>query len=165
VNAGISGNRVLQENSPLFGENLQSRFERDVLALNGVSHIVLLQGINDIGMPVMFPGEDVTVDEIIAGYRQIIARAHDRGIKIIGATLTPYEEAFYFRPEGEEKRQAVNAWIRNSREFDGVIDFETPVRDPANVTRLLPSFTADNLHPNDEGYRVMADAIDLNLFR
>jgi lysophospholipase L1-like esterase len=165
VNAGISGNRVLQENSPLFGENLQSRFERDVLALSGVSHIVLLQGINDIGMPIMFPGEDVTVDEIIAGYRQIINRAHDRGIKIIGATLTPYEEAFYYRPEGEVKRQAVNAWIRNSGEFDGVIDFETPVRDPSSVTRLLPSFTADNLHPNDDGYKVMADAIDLNLFR
>lgn len=165
VNAGISGNRVLQENSPRFGENLQMRFERDVLALSGVSHIVLLEGINDIGMARMFAGEEVSPEEIIAGYRQIITRAHARGIKIIGATLTPFEEAGYFSEEGEVKRQAVNAWIRGSGEFDGYIDFEIPVRDPNNSRHLIPSFTADNLHPNDAGYKAMADAIDLNLFR
>ena len=97
VNAGLSGNRVLQENSPRFGENLLMRFERDVLALSGVSHIVLLEGINDIGMARMFAGEDVSPEEIIAGYRQIITRAHARGIKIIGATLTPFEDAGYSR--------------------------------------------------------------------
>lgn len=165
VNAGISGNRVLQENSPRFGENLQLRFERDVLALSGVSHIVLLEGINDIGMARMFAGEDVTPEEIIAGYRQIITRAHARGIKIIGATLTPFESAAYYSEDGEVKRQAVNAWIRGSGEFDGIIDFEIPVRDPGHITRLIPSFTADNLHPNDAGYKAMAEAIDLNLFR
>ncbi len=165
VNAGISGNRVLQENSPRFGENLQVRFDRDVLALSGVSHIVLLEGINDIGMAMMFAGEDVTPDEIIAGYRQIITRAHARGIKIIGATLTPFEGAAYYTAEGEVKRQAVNAWIRGSNEFDGVIDFEIPVRDPEHPTRLLPSYTSDNLHPNDEGYKAMAEAIDVSLFR
>jgi len=164
VNAGISGNRVLQENSPRFGENLQVRFERDVLALSGVSHIVLLEGINDIGMAQLFAGEDVSPEEIIAGYRQIISRAHERGIKIIGATLTPFEGAVYYTEEGEDKRQAVNAWIRNSGEFDGIIDFEPSVRDPDNSRRLLPSFTADNLHPNDEGYKAMAEAIDMSLF-
>lgn len=165
VNAGISGNRVLQENSPRFGENLQTRFERDVLALSGVSHIVLLEGINDIGMPRLLGGEDVSAQEIIAGYRQIIARAHARNIKIIGATLTPFEGAVYYTEEGEAKRQELNAWIRGSGEFDGVIDFEIPVRDPAHIGRLIPSFTADNLHPNDEGYKVMADAVDISLFR
>ena len=164
VNAGLSGNRVLQENSPRFGENLQERFERDVLALSGVSHIVLLEGINDIGMVSMFPGEEVTPDEIIAGYRQIITRAHARGIRIIGATLTPYEGAAYYTEEGEQKRQAVNAWIRGSGEFDGVIDFEIPARDPSHISQLVPSYTADKLHPNDEGYKAMADAIDLTLF-
>ncbi len=165
VNAGISGNRVLQENSPRFGENLQQRFERDVLALSGVSHIVLLEGINDIGMARMFAGEDVSPDEIIAGYRQIITRAHARGIKIIGATLTPFEDAAYYSEDGEAKRLAVNAWIRGSGEFDGIIDFEIPVRDPSNNNHLIPAFTADNLHPNDAGYKAMAEAIDLNLFR
>lgn len=165
VNAGISGNRVLQENSPRFGENLQQRFERDVLALSGVSHIVLLEGINDIGMARMFAGEDVSPEEIIAGYRQIITRAHARGIKIIGATLTPFEDAAYYSEDGEAKRLAVNAWIRGSGEFDGIIDFEIPVRDPSNSNHLIPSFTADNLHPNDAGYKAMAEAIDLNLFR
>ena len=165
VNAGISGNRVLQENSARFGENLQVRFERDVLALSGVSHIVLLEGINDIGMGNMFPGEHVAPEEIIAGYRQIIARAHAKGLKIIGATLTPFEGAAYYTEEGEQKRQVVNAWIRTSGEFDGVIDFEIPARDPSHITRLVPSYTADNLHPNDEGYKAMADAIDLDLFQ
>ena len=165
VNAGISGNRVLQENLPRFGENLQVRFDRDVLALSGVSHIVLLEGINDIGMPRLFADEDVSPQEIIAGYRQIIGRAHSRGIKIIGATLTPFAGAAYYTEEGEVKRQAVNAWIRNSNEFDGIIDFEIPVRDPENPERLLPSYTSDNLHPNDQGYEAMAEAIDISLFR
>lgn len=165
VNAGLSGNRVLQENSPRFGENLLMRFERDVLALSGVSHIVLLEGINDIGMARMFAGEDVSPEEIIAGYRQIITRAHARGIKIIGATLTPFEDAGYYSEDGEQKRLAVNAWIRGSGEFDGIIDFEIPVRDPSNPNHLIPSFTADNLHPNDAGYKAMAESIDLNLFR
>lgn len=164
VNAGLSGNRVLHENSPRFGENLLARFERDVLALSGVSHIVLLEGINDIGMGRAGTVEEVSADEVIAGYRQIILRAHDRGLKIIGATLTPFEGAAYYSDAGELKRQAINAWIRGSGEFDGIIDFETPVRDPEHPTRLLPSFTADNLHPNDEGYRAMAEVVDLELF-
>ncbi len=165
VNAGISGNRVTTEASPQFGQNLQARFERDVLALNKVSHMVLLEGINDIGMATMETGSPISADRIISGYRNIIARAHARGVKIIGATLTPFENAVYYSEEGEEQRQAVNNYIRNSGEFDGVIDFDAVVRDPDNPRRILPSFTEDNLHPNDAGYKAMADSIDLDLFR
>lgn len=162
LNAGISGNRVTTEGSARFGENLQARFERDVLALSNVSHMVLMEGINDIGMS---SGSDlISAGEIIAGYRQIIARAHARGIKIIGATLTPYEGAAYYTDAGEAVRQEVNAFIRDGGEFDGVIDFEKAVQDPANPSRIIPSFTEDNLHPNDAGYKAMADLVDLGLF-
>lgn len=165
ANAGLSGNRVLHENLPRFGENLQARFERDVLALSGVSHVVLMEGINDIGMVSMFPGEEVSADDIIAGYRQIIARVKARGIKIIGATLTPYEGAAYYNVQGENKRQQVNNWIRNSGEFDGVIDFEDALKDFTYPLQIISDFTADNLHPNDAGYEAMANVIDLDLFR
>ncbi len=162
VNAGISGNRVTTEGNSLFGENLQARFERDVLALSNVSHMVLMEGINDIGMS--SSSELIAASEVINGYRQIIARAHARGIKVIGATLTPYEGAAYYTPEGELVRQQVNAFIRGSGEFDGVIDFEIAVQDPANPSRILPAFTEDNLHPNDAGYEAMARVVDLTLF-
>ena len=165
VNAGISGNRVTTESSPQFGQNLQARFERDVLALNKVTHMVLLEGINDIGMATMETGSPIEAGIIINGYRNIIARAHARGIKIIGATLTPFQDAIYYSEEGEKERQAVNDFIRNSGEFDGVIDFDAVVRDPSEPKRILRSYTEDNLHPNDTGYKAMADSIDLNLFR
>jgi lysophospholipase L1-like esterase len=165
INAGISGNRVTSEGNVIFGQNLQARFERDVLALSDVTHIVLMEGINDIGMPTMEGSAPTPAADIIAGYRQIINRAHMNEIKIIGATLTPFQGAVYFTPEGEIIRQAVNQFIRSSGEFDGVIDFDKVVQDPNNPIHLLPAFTEDNLHPNDAGYAVMADAIDLNLFR
>ena len=165
VNAGISGNRVTTEGNTLFGENLQARFERDVLALSGVTHIVLMEGINDIGMSSSGGGELISASQIIAGYQNIIARAHARGIQVIGATLTPYEGAAYYSEAGEVVRQAVNAFIRSSGAFDGVIDFDRVVQDPERPGRILPAFTQDNLHPNDAGYKVMADAIDLDLFR
>lgn len=162
VNAGISGNRVTTEGNSLFGENLQARIERDVLALSKVTHIVLMEGINDIGMS---PNANlISSTEIINGYRQVIARAHARGIKVIGATLTPYEGAAYFTDRGELVRREVNAFIRSGGEFDGVIDFEKAVQDPANPSRLLPEFTEDNLHPNDVGYEAMANIVDLDLF-
>lgn len=164
VNAGISGNRVTTEQSPTFGQNLQARFERDVLALSNVSHIVLLEGINDIGMSSR-GGELISADQIIAGYRQVIARAHARGIKVIGATLLPYEGAAYYTEAGNAVRMAVNDFIRNSGEFDGVIHFDRVVQDPVNPNRIRADFTEDNLHPNDAGYRAMADSIDLDLFR
>ena len=165
INAGISGNRVTTESSPQFGQNLQARFGRDVLAMNKVTHMVLMEGINDIGMATMESGTPISADRIISGYRNIIARAHARDIKIIAATLTPFEDAVYYSEEGEAQRQAVNNFIRNSGEFDGVIDFDVVVRDPSNPKHMLPSFTEDNLHPNDSGYKAMADAIDLDLFR
>lgn len=165
INAGISGNRVTTESSPQFGQNLQARFQRDVLAMNKVSHIVLMEGINDIGMATMASGSPISADKIISGYRNIITRAHARDIKVIGATLTPFEDAVYYSEEGEVQRQAVNNFIRNSGEFDGVIDFDAVVRDPSNPKHMLPAFTEDNLHPNDSGYAAMANAIDLELFR
>lgn len=166
ANAGISGNRVLHELSPNFGENLLARFERDVLALSNVSHIILLEGINDIGMSAsLAPHQAVSAGQIIAGYQQVIARAKARGIKVIGATLTPFEGAAYFHEEGEQKRQQVNNWIRNSGAFDAVIDFERAVQDPANPRRLRAEFTTDNLHPNDAGYQAMADIINLEIFQ
>ena len=166
ANAGISGNRVLHELSPNFGENLLARFERDVLALSNVSHIILLEGINDIGMSASAaPQQAVSAEQIIGGYQQIIARAKARDIKVIGATLTPYEGAAYFQEEGERKRQQINNWIRTSGAFDGVIDFERAVQDPENPRRLRADFTTDNLHPNDAGYKAMAEIINLELFR
>ncbi len=162
VNGGISGNRVTTEANSLFGQNLQARFERDVLALSKVSHAVLLEGINDIGMS--SSTNPISAGEIIAGYRQVIARAHARGIKVMGATLTPYEGAAYFTEEGETVRQQLNAFIRNSGEFDGLIDFDKAVRDSANPQRIIPAFTEDKLHPNDAGYKAMADAVDMSLF-
>ena len=163
VNLGISGNRVTTQENPTFGENLQARFARDVLALSNISHMVLLEGINDIGMSTM-GGELISADAIIAAYRQILARAHAAGIKVIAATLTPYEGAVYYSEAGEAVRRQVNDYIRHSGDFDGVIDFETVVQDPTQAGRLLPEFTEDNLHPNDAGYKAMAEAVDMSLF-
>jgi lysophospholipase L1-like esterase len=163
ANAGISGNRVTTEQNPTFGQNLQARFQRDVLALSNVSHIILLEGINDIGMSAR-SAQPIEADQIIDGYRQIIARAHARGIKVIGATLLPYEGAAYYTEAGNQVRVEVNHFIRSSGEFDGVIEFDKAVQDPANPNRIRPDFTADNLHPNDAGYRAMAEIINLALF-
>jgi|MEHZ01.5.fsa_nt_MEHZ011473266.1_2 lysophospholipase L1-like esterase len=162
VNAGISGNRVTTQGNSLFGQNLQARFERDVLALSNVTHMVLMEGINDIGMSPS--GSLISAAQVIGGYRQIIARAHAQGIEVIGATLTPYEGAAYFTPQGELVRQEINDFIRSGGEFDGVIDFEKAVQDPANPSRILPEFTEDNLHPNDAGYAAMANIVELDLF-
>jgi lysophospholipase L1-like esterase len=164
VNEGISGNRILHDN---VGPSALSRFDRDVLATPGVRFMTVLLGINDIGFGGLIPTEAVSADDIIGGYLQLIARAHNRGIRIYGATLTPFDNvgAPYFSAANEAERQAVNAWIRTSGEFDAVIDFDKVVRDPSNPSRLLPAFdSGDHLHPNDAGYKAMADSIDLNLF-
>jgi lysophospholipase L1-like esterase len=126
----------------------------------GVTHVIVLEGINDISRS----GVDVvTAGDIIYGLKQVVERAHERGIVVYGATLTPYERA---RPENEAKRQAVNQWIRTSRVFDGVIDFDAVIRDPAKPTRMLPAYdSGDSLHPSDAGYAAMANSIDLALFR
>lgn len=160
VNHGISGNRVLTSGA---GPSALGRFDRDVLMTPGATHVVLLEGINDIGSSVR---DGVTADDIIQAYRQLIDRAHDRGLTIIGATLTPASPRTPYTPELEAKRVAVNAFIRTRGMFDAVIDFDAVTRDPAHPTQFLPAFdSGDHLHPSDAGYKAMGDAIDLALFR
>ena len=165
VNRGISGNRLLADSpNPLAGRSILERFDRDVLATAGVKYMTLMIGINDIGNS--SPANPVTAEDLIAGYRQVIARAHAKGIVVFGATLTPFEGAGYYSPEKEVVRQAVNAWIRSTDEFDGVIDFDLATRDPAHPTRFLPAYdSGDHLHPSDLGYQAMGNAVPLTLFR
>jgi lysophospholipase L1-like esterase len=168
ANHGISGNRTLHD---FIGPNALARFDRDVSGSPGARWVILLEGINNIGIPGAFglSSEQVTAEDIIGGHRQLIARAHERGLKIYGATLTPFEGTTfpgYYTAAGEAKRQAVNAWIRSSGEFDAVIDFDKALRDPADPGRMLAEFdSGDGLHPNDAGYQAMANVIDLKLFR
>jgi len=181
LNKGIGGNRLLHDGNtlagtpfaglgPLFGDSALSRFDRDVLAQPGARHVIVLLGINDIGQPSSLspPSEAVTVEELIFGYRQLIARAHERGIGIYGATVTPFRDTTipgYYSAANEAKRLAVNRWIRTSGEYDGVIDFDRAVRDPAQPLSMLPAYdSGDHLHPNDAGMQAMADAIPLRLF-
>jgi len=164
LNAGIAGNRVLAEANSTAGINVLARFDRDVLAQPGVRYVVVLEGINDIGLARQ--SATPSAADLIAGHQQMIERAHVRGLKIIGATLTPFEGAAYYTPEGEAKRQALNTWIRTSKAYDGVIDFDAVIRDPAQPAKFLPAFNSgDSLHPNDAGYKAMGEAVDLALFK
>lgn len=164
VNAAIAGNRVLSEQAPNFGINALARFDRDVIAQPGAAYVIVLEGINDIGMGQ--PETRPSAADLIAAYRQLIDRAHADGLSIFGGTLLPFEGAGYFSAEGEAKRQAVNQWIRTSKAFDGVIDFDAVMRDPAAPTKLRAAYNSgDNLHPNDAGYKAMGQAVDLTLFR
>ena len=164
MNAGIAGNRVLSESTYAFGINALARFEHNALSQSGVTHIIVMEGINDIGNARTNPAP--SAEDVIAGYKQMITQAHSKGMKIIGATLTPFYGAGYYTEIGEAKRQAVNQWIRTSKAFDGVIDFDAATRDPKDPKRFLAAYDAcDHLHPNDAGYKAMADAIDLNLFK
>lgn len=159
LNLGIAGNRVLIDGA---GVNALARFDRDVLVQPGVTHVVVLEGINDIGMARGSPLP--TPADIIAGHEQLVARARTRGLKIYVGTLTPFEGAFYWTAEGEAKRNAVNEWIRSNRLYDGVVDFDAVLRDPNNPTRVLPQYdSGDHLHPNDAGYQAMANAVNLEL--
>jgi lysophospholipase L1-like esterase len=172
LNEGISGARVLRDR---MGDNALSRFDRDVLSHPRADTVVLMMGINDIGWPetILVPkGEPApSAEEIITGYEQLIARAHANGLRIIGATLTPFENTFeggplfgYYDEAKEAKRQAVNEWIRTSGTFDGVIDFDAIARDPARPKHIRAEYDkGDHLHPNDAGYRAMAEAVDLKL--
>jgi lysophospholipase L1-like esterase len=166
VNRVVTGNRVLPnpvEGSPA-GRSALERFDRDVLATAGLRHIAVMMGIDDIGSS---PNDNpVSIDLLIAGYRELIARAHEKGIPIFGATLAPFEGARYYSAQKETVRQALNDWIRNNGEFDGVIDFDHVLRDPAHLARLLPAYdSGDHLHPNELGYQAMADGLPLALFR
>jgi len=172
-NQGIAGNRVLSDGA---GISALARFERDVLSQPGVSHVVIFVGINDIGWPgtAIEPSGIVrTADEIIAGYKQLIERAHLRSIKVMGSPLTPFENALagtpnqgYFTPDKEAKRQAVNNWIRTSGAFDGIIDFDRVLADTARPAAIAAAYdSGDHLHPNDAGYKAMGESIDLKLFQ
>lgn len=169
ANAGISGNGHVVETQPQFGDNGSERFDRDVLSLPNVSHLIVMLGINDIGQPGTAGLPPVQADRIIDGLAQLAARARSHGVKVYGATLTPFEGTTfpgYYTPEGEVKRQKVNQWIRTSDAFDGVIDFDAALADPNRPTRIRPAFDyGDHLHPNDRGFAAMAEAIDLNIFR
>ncbi len=164
LDLGIGGNRLLLDGT---GPNALARLDRDVLAQPGITHLIVLEGINDIrhtgidrdlGMP------PVTVADLIMAHKQIIERAHAHGVKVIGATLTPFEGSLW-TPENEAKRQAVNDWIQSGDGYDAFIDFDAVTRDPRRPTPLNPMFdSGDHIHPNDAGYRAMGTAIDLAVF-
>jgi lysophospholipase L1-like esterase len=163
LNTGIGGNRLLTEALIPFGVNALARFDRDVLDQTGVADVIVLEGINDIGMAGKNPLP--SAEDIIAAHQQMVERAHARGLKIFGATLTPFDGAAYYTPEGEAKRQALNTWLRTSKVYDGVIDFDLATRDPQNPSKFLPLYdSGDHLHPNDAGYQAMGGSIDLTLF-
>ncbi len=164
LNVGIDGNKVLRDG---LGVSALARLDRDVLVQTGATHVVVLEGINDVGLARGDPR--ATPGELITGHRQLIARAHALGLKIYAGTLLPFEGTTipdYYTPEGEKTRQAVNAWIRTSGEYDGVIDFEAAVRDPKQPSKILAEYdSGDHLHPGDAGYAAMAAAVDLKMFK
>jgi lysophospholipase L1-like esterase len=173
LNAGIGGNRVLNEAAVPVGADVRAvgaginalaRFEHHVLSLPGATHVIVLEGINDIGNARANPTPSAS--DLIAAHKQLIEQAHARGLKIIGATLTPFWGAAYYTEAGEAKRLAVNEWIRTSNAYDGVVDFDKATRDPADPKKFLEQYdSCDYLHPSDAGYKAMADAIDLSLFK
>jgi lysophospholipase L1-like esterase len=167
LNEGIGGNRVLHDGT---GPNALARFDHDVLAQAGVRYLIFLESINDIGHTFdprqNTHNEVVSANDLIVGFTQLARRAHTHGIKVFGATITPYGGAGYSSAAGEAMRVAVNQWIRTSPELDGFIDFDATTRDPANPTAFLPANdSGDHLHPSDAGYKAMGDSIDLKLFK
>jgi lysophospholipase L1-like esterase len=166
MNQGLGGNRILHD---IRGDSGLRRFDRDVLAQPGVTHAIVMLGTNDLRNRWARPEEEVTAEAMIAGLKQLAVRARTRGIKIFGATLTPYENETFlpgaWTPEREARRQAVNTWIRDGGAFDAVVDFDQALRDPAHPARMLPIYDCgDHLHPSDLGYNTMGDAVDLALF-
>ena len=161
LNEGLGGNAVIRGG---LGPPALARLDRDVLDQLGVRWLIVLEGVNDIGASSP-AGATTIADELIAAYQQIVARARGRGIRVYGATILPFGGSMYDSPEHEAARQAVNQWIRTSGAYDAVIDLDAALRDPADARRLLPSAdTGDHLHPNEYGYQLIADAIDLRLF-
>jgi lysophospholipase L1-like esterase len=175
VNMGISGNRVLNDGA---GQSALARFDRDVLSLPGVAYVIIFEGVNDLGISFgefqgpmaevfkgLVPQSKATAEAMIAGYRQLIDRAHGKGLKVFGATIIPYEGAAYYSPAGEAVRQQINQWIRTGGAFDAVLDFDAVVRDPSKPTQIAAPFQAgDHLHGSDRGYEAIAKSIDLALF-
>jgi len=164
LNEGIGGNRILHDTT---GPSALARFDRDVLAQAGVKYLVIMESINDIGHATdpAKPYDVVTAEDLIAGLTQLAVRAHTHGIKVYGATLTPFVGAKYQSPAGEEMRQAINQWIRTTNQLDGVIDFDKVTTDPTHPGMFLVlDDSGDHLHPGDAGYKAMGESIDLNLF-
>jgi len=168
-NQGIGGNHLLTDG---LGPNALARFDRDVLAPAAVRWIIVFEGVNDLGGLAregeVSPAQHAAlVERVLAAYQQIIARAHAHGLRVIGATITPYVGSSYYHPGplSEADRQAVNRWIRTLGNFDAVIDFDSVVRDPQHPDQLLPAYDCgDHLHPSPAGYKAMGDAIPLTLF-
>ncbi|MFF5719589.1 SGNH/GDSL hydrolase family protein [Streptomyces buecherae] len=167
LNAGIGGNLLLND-SAWYGDRALDRFERDVLNKPGVSSVIVFEGLNDIGfsevdLPTYKPNPQLSAAQLIDAYRELIARARAKGVRVVGATILPFKGAEYHTPRAEAKRQQVNAWIRTSGEFDAYVDFAAALADPADPLALNPAYdSGDHKHPNDAGYRAMAEAIDLD---
>ncbi|MGK5641745.1 SGNH/GDSL hydrolase family protein [Streptomyces sp. URMC 126] len=167
LNSGIGGNLLLHD-SPWFGERPSARLERDVLDKPGVRAVIVHVGLNDIGfsevdLPMYKPSVEVSADELIAGYRELIRRARERGLKVIGGTILPFMGSEYHTPRAEAKRLAVNEWIRTSGEFDAVADFSAALVSADDPRLLSPAYdSGDRKHPGDAGYRLMAEAVDLD---
>ena len=177
VNMGISGNQVLSDG---FGQSALARFDRDVLSAAGAKAVIIFEGVNDLGVaygrppegPIgeafksFVPATKPTAESMIAGYRQLIARAHARGLKVIAATITPYGGAAYYSREGETVRQAINTWIRTGKEVDAVVDFDAVLRDAKDPTQIKDGFhMGDHLHGSDAAYAAMGAAVDVALFK
>jgi lysophospholipase L1-like esterase len=176
VNMGISGNRVLNDGA---GQNALARFDRDVLSVPGAAYVIIFEGVNDLGISFgnfsgplaerfksLAPARKATAVEMIAGYRQLIERAHSKGLKVLGATIAPYAGSAYYSEEGEAQRQAINSWIRTGGAFDGVLDFDAVLRDPRQPTQIADALHAgDHLHGSDAGYAAIAKSIELALFK
>jgi len=176
ANQGISGNRILNDG---FGENALARFDRDILSLPGIKAVILFEGVNDLGigfgamaqgqaasLRTALPGGAITAADIIAGYRQIIARAHAKGVRVFGATIAPYKGATYWSEAGEAARQEINRFIRTGSAFDAVLDFDKVLADPADPAAMRAGYhMGDHLHGNDASYKALADSIDLGLFK
>jgi lysophospholipase L1-like esterase len=173
ANAAISGNRVL---SPGMGESALARFDEDVLSLPHVKYMIVFEGVNDLGnrfgSGINVPGlpaldqPQITVEQMIAGYKQLIARAHDKGIKVIGSPIGPYKGAAYWSEAGEAARQKINEWILKGGAFDGIVRIDTAFADPADPRQMREGFhMGDHLHGNDAGLKAVGDSIDLNLFK
>lgn len=181
LNEGISGNRLLHDPNPpagsdaenfaaYFGQAALRRFDRDVAAQPGAGHLIVLLGVNDLGHPgtVAPESERVSAADLIAGHRQLIARAHERGLKAYGGTILPFkgDTLGFYSPANEAARTAFNHWLRTSGDYDGVIDFDRALRDPSDPQRLLARYdSGDHLHPNDAGAEAMANAVPLKLLR
>jgi lysophospholipase L1-like esterase len=165
LNVGIGGNRILHDGA---GESALARLDRDVLSQSGVRYLIILEGINDIGNNALARSrgeEPVRASDLIGGFEQIIARAHAHHVLVYGATILPYEGAKYYSQAGEADREEVNKWIRTSGKLDGFVDLDAATRDPQDALHLVKAAdSGDHLHPADEGYRMMGDAVNLKLF-